>query len=553
MLKKLSVSNFVLIDQLDIQLSKGLSIITGETGAGKSIILGALGLISGQRADVSVLMSRDKKCIVEAVFDVAAYNLEALFEENELDYDPETSLRREINAEGKSRAFVNDTPVALSLLKEISSRLLDIHSQHENLLLSDSKFQMNVLDAFARNAHQLEKYKTAYKGVKALQKELVLLKETEQQSKKDQDYYNFQLGEFSAVKLVDGEQELLEQELERLEHAEEILQHLNRAAMLLRNSDENVLAQLLSVQQSLQLIKSYDETYALLADRINSAILELKDIHAEMESTAGNFQVDPNRMELLGDRLSMIYNLQKKHRVNSVKELIVIQQGFEKKVQLIDSLEEEIMKLSKRLDEETKLLFNTAEELTATRIAAIPAIEKEITKQLGELSMPHAIFKIKLLKNEKENYFPEGKEKVQFLFSANKGADFKELAKVASGGEMSRLMLCVKALMARLSSMPTIIFDEIDTGISGETAARVGGILKSMAKQHQVIAITHLPQLASKGDVHFLVYKDVKKGKTLSYLKQLGEIERINEIARMLSGEALSAAALENAKVLLRQ
>ncbi|MBK9399335.1 MAG: DNA repair protein RecN [Bacteroidetes bacterium] len=553
MLKKLSVNNYVLIDQLDIRLEKGLSIITGETGAGKSIILGALGMISGQRVDASLLLNKEKKCIVEAVFEIAPYHLQDFFSGHELDYDKETTVRREINTEGKSRAFVNDTPVGLALLKELSSKLLDIHSQHETLLLSDGKFQMHVLDAYAGNENQLEKYKADYKNVKELRKELILLKEAEKQSKADLDYFTFQFDELNSVQLIPGEQELLEQEQERLEHSEDILLQLGKAMGILREEDNNIIVQLLSVQQSLNAIKNYDEKFSLLAERIQSSLVELKDVHEEVESAATTLQVDPNRLEFIGDRLSSIYNLQKKHRVNSVEELLMLKEDLDTKITAIGSLEDQLLALTSKLNEAIKVLEISGEELSKSRHAAIPLIEKEITKQLAELSMPHAVFKIKLVKDKDEGFLPEGMEKIVFMFSANKGVDFKELGKVASGGEMSRLMLCIKALLARLSAMPTVIFDEIDTGISGETAARVGTILKQMAKNHQVLAITHLPQLASKGDDHFLVYKEVRKGLTRSFLKKLEEQERVNEIARMLSGEALSAAALENAKDLLSQ
>ncbi|MBK9320497.1 MAG: DNA repair protein RecN [Bacteroidetes bacterium] len=553
MLKKLSVNNYVLIDQLDIRLEKGLSIITGETGAGKSIILGALGMISGQRVDASLLLNKEKKCIVEAVFEIAPYHLQEFFSEHELDYDEETTVRREINTEGKSRAFVNDTPVGLALLKELSSKLLDIHSQHETLLLSDGKFQMHVLDAYAGNVKQLEKYKVDYKNVKELRKELTLLKEAEKQSKADLDYFTFQFDELNSVQLISGEQELLEQEQERLEHSEDILLQLGKAIGILRDEDDNIIAQLLSVQQSLNAIKKYDEKFSLLAERINSSLVELKDVYDEVESAAATFQVDPNRLEFIGDRLSSIYNLQKKHRVNTVEELLMLKEDLDTKITAIGSLEDQLLALTSKQNEAIKMLELSGEELSKSRHAAIPLIEKEITKQLAELSMPHAVFKIKLVKDKDEGFLPEGMEKIVFMFSANKGVDFKELGKVASGGEMSRLMLCIKALLARLSAMPTVIFDEIDTGISGETAARVGTILKQMAKNHQVLAITHLPQLASKGDDHFLVYKEVRKGLTRSFLKKLEDQERVNEIARMLSGEALSAAALENAKDLLSQ
>ncbi len=553
MLKKLSVRNYVLIDQLDVQLEEGLSIISGETGAGKSIILGALGMISGMRADASLLLDKQKKCIIEASFDISSYHLERFFSEHELDYDKETTVRREINPEGKSRAFVNDTPVNLSLLKELCSGLLDIHSQHETLLLSDSKFQMHVLDAFAANSKQLHTYKTAFQKVKDLVKEVQALQEEERKSKADLDYFNFQLDELSALKLSPGEQELLEQEQERLEHAEEIIYSLGMANNILAGNDDNVISKLQHVQQILHSIRNYGDNFSILSERIQSAAVELKDIQSELEDATGNLQADPARLEVVGDRLSSIYNLQKKHRLATVEELLHLQQNLETKITSIGSLEEKISVITRNLAESKKELMEAGIELSDTRKQAIPALQKEVTGMLSDLAMPHAVFAVNLVTDKDDEYLPEGREKVKFMFSANKGAEFKEMSKVASGGEMSRLMLCIKSILARISAMPTVIFDEIDTGISGETASRVGSILRQMAKKHQVIAITHLPQLASKGDMHFLVYKEVKKGLTRTYVKKLGNDERINEIARMLSGEELSAAALENAKDLLSQ
>ncbi len=553
MLKKLIIRNYILIDELDIHFNQGLSIITGETGAGKSIILGALGMISGLRADSSLLLNKEKKCIIEAVFDIACYQLEDFFRKNELDYEMETCIRRELTPEGKSRSFINDTPVNLAVIKELTSGLLDIHSQHESLLLADSKFQMRVLDARAANSKLKSAYKSAYDEVKAITRELQTLKERESQSKADLDYYNFQLNELSSLKLQPGEQELLEQEQARLEHGEEILKCLEFASSTLRGAENNVVAQLVQVQQGLNTVKEYDDQLNQQMERLQTAIIELKDIHGELEHASLKFQLDPSGLEHIQERLSMIYQLQKKHRVNTIDELLSLQKSLEEKVAGIGFLDDQIINLNKRLVIASGALQNSGEALSASRKKAIAPMEVEITRQLSELSMPHAVFKINLIRDKDDSFLPDGLEKVQYLFSANKGVDFKELSRVASGGEMSRLLLCIKAMLANLSAMPTVIFDEIDTGISGETASRVGNILKQMAKEHQVLAITHLPQIASKGDEHFLVYKEVKKGQTRSFLKKLEEQERIQEIARMLSGEELSEAALENAKDLLSQ
>lgn len=554
MLKRLSVQNYILIDQLDITLGKGLTIITGETGAGKSIILGALGLMLGQRADANLLLNKEKKCIVEGTFDVSAYGLEDFFHAHELDFDRETTIRREINPEGKSRAFVNDTPVGLQVLKELAALLVDIHSQHETLLLSNSRFQLNVVDAYAENKKIRELYKSTFSSYKTLQKELTALIDAEQKSKGDLDYLQFQFNELAALNLQSGEQLQLEQEQEKLEHAEEILGQLAKATTGLQGGEENIVAELIAVQNIVQSLRKYDDQFESLSTRIQAAIVELKDVYDELDKAAGDLQVDPARLEWINDRLSTLYQLQKKHRLSTVDELLVLQNDLEQKMLKIGSLEEEIEKKQAALKEGLTALKKVADELSASRKKAIPGIEKEINKQLVELAMPHAVLRIAQQPvDDKDTFLADGQERIQFLFSANKGMDFKELAKVASGGEMSRLMLSIKSLLARLSEMPTIIFDEIDTGISGETAARVGGILKSMAKEHQVLAITHLPQMASKGDAHFLVYKETKKSSTRSFLRELNEEERVNEIARMLSGEELTAAALENARDLLGQ
>jgi DNA repair protein RecN (Recombination protein N) len=553
MLKRLQVRNYILIDELDISLDKGLSIITGETGAGKSIILGALGLMLGQRADAGLLLNKEKKCIIEGTFDISSYDLASFFHENELDFEKESIIRREINSDGKSRAFINDTPVNISTLKDLASRLVDIHSQHETLLLSSSRFQLNVVDAYAGNKVQVDAFRTLFKEYKTIRQELDELVEAERKSRSDLDYFRFQFNELAALQLKDGEQETMEQEQERLEHAEEILSQLGKATGAIYGADDNLVNQLQTLQQVIAGLKKYDELYATLANRIQSLIIELKDVYEELNTAADHLQVDPNRLEQINDRLSAIYSLQKKHRLSSVSELLKMQEELEAKIQNIGSLEDRISAKTKQLEQCRRDLMMAGEKLSSTRREAIPGIEKTISKQLSSLAMPHAVLRIALLEEKDEQWTADGLEKVQFLFSANKGMDFKELSKVASGGEMSRLMLCIKSLMAGLSAMPTIIFDEIDTGISGETAAKVGAIMKEMARKHQVIAITHLPQMASKGDAHFLVYKETKKGTTRSFLRPLTDDERVQEIARMLSGEELTAAALENARELLSQ
>lgn len=552
MLKRLYVRNYVLIEELDISFGKGMSIITGETGAGKSILLGALGLILGQRADAGALQIKTKKCIIEGTFNIAEYKLQSYFNENELDYEVETTIRREISAEGKSRAFINDTPVTLAVLKDLSSRLVDIHSQHETLLLNSNKFQLNVVDDFANNQDRLAKYTTTLSTFNALKKSLEIMIEAEDKSKVDFDYFNFQLNELVEANLSNPEEiTILEQEQERLENAEEIKLRLSQGFTVLSGNENNMLVQLKVIQQQIAALSKFDKTYEEIANRIKSSLVELKDISNELERAENAINSDNKRLDIIQERLSLLYKLQQKHRVDDLHSLINLQAEIADKVFTIGTFEDRIIAKTKELDQQKVILGKEALALTEARKKAIPKIEKEITGNLGELAMQGAILRIALIPNEGNQFTGDGSEKVHFLFSANKGGEFKEISKVASGGELSRLMLCIKALMARITSMPTVIFDEIDSGISGETASKVGSIIKQMAAEHQVIAITHLPQMAGKGHHHYFVYKTETKGKTHTHLKILSTEERITEIARMLSGETLTEAALGNAKALL--
>jgi DNA repair protein RecN (Recombination protein N) len=552
MLKKLVVKNYVLIDQLDLSFSDGMSIITGETGAGKSIILGALGLILGQRADVGSLLNKNSKCIVEGIFDISAYKLKTFFEEAELDYDNLTTLRREIGVEGKSRAFINDTPVNLATLKALTSQLVDIHSQHETLLLNNSKFQLEVVDAYAGNEKKLNSYKQALNQYKSVQQMLDELIEAEAKGKADFDYFNFQFSELDEANLSDpNEQVTLEKEQELLNHAEEIGSYLAKSIGALSGPDESLIANLNLVLQSVSFLNKYDDRFEELSKRLKSSIVELKDINDDLERESQEINVDPVRLEQVQDRLSLIYKLQQKHRVDSIEALIEIRDQLSEKLANIGNLEDEIKALQSKLITLKNDVIAQGNDLTKSRQKAIPAIETEIKKQLSDLSMAHAVLKIEVIPAAVDQFYSDGLERVQFLFSANKGIDFREISKVASGGEMSRLMLCIKAIMARLSSMPTVIFDEIDTGISGETASKVGAILQQMSKHHQVMAITHLPQMAAKGNNHYFVYKEEVKGMTRTHLRLLNAEERIQEVARMLSGEKLTDAAIVNAKSML--
>lgn len=552
MLKRLSVRNYILIDHLEIDLSRGLGIITGETGAGKSIILGALGLIQGLRSDTAQLLDKEKKCVIEALFDVAAYGLEDFFQSHELDYDTDTIIRREISPEGKSRAFVNDTPVNLSLLKEISSRLIDIHSQHETLSLSSNLFQLRVVDAYAKNKTLLKAYKSGLQHFRKCVNTLEELEAAEARSRAESDFLRFQWDELNNLQPVKGEQEQLELELQRLENAGEIRQLLEQAGQLAAGGDDNLLSKLQQFRQLLLSLKKFDASTGTLSDRVNSMIVELKDIESELQQAGGDMDVDPGRMEFINERLDALYSLQKKHRVQTEEELLALRDEIGEKLNSIDSLSDKIIEARAGLETSRVELQGAAARLRKSRQDVVLSIEKEIGAQLKAVALPNAVFKITLTENEDGEYGSEGTEKISFLFSANKGSDARDIGKVASGGELSRLMLCIKAMMARLAAMPTIIFDEIDTGISGETAAKVGSILQQMAASHQVIAITHLPQIAAKGTAHFLVYKETKKGYTRTHLRELTDQERVKEIARMLSGEEMTDAALNNARELLQ-
>lgn len=549
MLSRLSVSNYILIRELNIVLRKGFTTITGETGAGKSILLGALGLLSGARADSMALMDKSRKCIIEGAFEVSDYGLEEFFSEHELDFDTECIVRREINPEGKSRAFVNDTPVNLNLLRQLCNRLIDIHSQHETLLLSDSRFQLNFIDGVAGNSASFLRWKKLYHELKEADKYILALKEEEQRSRSESDYLSFQLDELQQLKLLPGEQPALEAEQQKLEHAGDIISAVENAVYALRDADESLLSRLNTITQSIEAIVKLDDRYQDWLSRLKSTKIELKDIADEMSDTIGGSQPDPDRLENINERLSTIYQLVKKHRVSGSDDLINLALTLEERLKHFSSLEHQIADKESQREKIVLALQGAGKELKASRNKVIPQLEKSLLEFLRELSMPHATIKINVIDLPEPG--PEGMERIQFLFSANKGSEYKELSKVASGGEMSRLMLAIKAIMAKHTAMPTVLFDEIDTGISGEAAAKAARILKEMAQGHQVICITHLPQMASKGDHHLFVYKEVVKGNTFSGIRMLESDERVHEIARLLSGEQLSEAALENARELL--
>ena len=552
MLKSLSIENYALIDSLNIEFAPGFSVITGETGAGKSIILGALSLILGQRADARQIKQGENKCLVEGVFDVSKYDLKSLFDEHDWVYEGETCiLRREIWANGKSRAFLNDSPVYLNDLKALGDRLIDIHSQHQNLALNDRQFQLLVVDALADTRLLRSEYVSAFHSFRSAAKVLADLKEASRKNKEEEDYLRFQYAALSEAALREGEQEELEAELEALTHSEEIKSGLFAVTNLLSGEDQNVEAMLKSALEAVRNVQSVFPKADEIVQRLESAYLDLKDLRSETERLFDEIEFNPDRQQLVEDRLGVIYDLQKKHSVATVRQLIELRDNIGSKLQNIDSMEEKISSAENILSEKREQLSDLARRLSEKRLAAISDIEKELTSRLSYLGMPNARFECRITPKQQPD--ETGMDDVQFLFSANKNTDLLPVSQIASGGEISRLMLCVKAMIAGATALPTIIFDEIDTGTSGEMADKMGRIMQDMSRNMQVIAITHLPQIASKGDFHYIVYKKDTEDSTQTYMRQLSSEERITEIARLLSGAETTAQAIENAKVMLRK
>lgn len=552
MLKSLFIQNFVLIDNLDIAFDKGLSVITGETGAGKSIILGALSLVLGARADGKSIKKDSDKCIIEATFDVSLYNLEGFFVKNDLEYDEKNCiLRRELHASGKSRAFVNDSPVSLAILKELGSRLIDIHSQHQNLLLGDNRFQLKVTDALAENDILLILYKKEYNHYQALRRELKELTEAAARSQQEEDYLRFQLEQLTEAGLKAGEQEELEQEQETLSHAEEIKGSLYKISLLLQGDEEAGAVQLIkNALSTAESIESYYPQAKELAERLRSAYIELDDLAGEADARKDDVEFNPERLEWVNDRLNEIYTLQQKHRVDTVEELIRIRQEFEEQLDAIGSYGEQIEKVKGQLKESKKELIQQAGVISAQRQNAAKLISEKLVALITPLGMPNTRFVVQVTPKSEPD--ADGMDEVSFLFSANKNADLQPVAQTASGGEISRLMLCIKALIAGSTALPTIIFDEVDTGVSGDIADKMGDIMQDLGAKMQVLTITHLPQIAAKGQEHYFVYKEDMAERTVTRIKKLAKDERVKEVARMLSGSALTNAAIANAKVLLR-
>jgi len=550
MLKHLYIENYALIEKLDIGFSEGFSVITGETGAGKSILLGALSLILGQRADTQVLLDKNKKCIVEGSFLVKDLSLQELFSVNELDYDDTAVLRREINQQGKSRAFINDTPVNLSVMKDITEKLIDIHSQHQTLILADREFQIKIVDGYADNLQLVKDYKNDFLKYKQCLSKLEELSALENKSKTDLDYLNFQYDELYAAKLMPDEQETTEQELEILNHTEEIKLNLLKVLNILNESDHNIISDLSEINKSLNLISKYKTEIQSVNDRINSVYLELKDIAGELTNVEQQVIFNPERLTNLKTRLDLIYHLQQKHHVSTIKELIEIRDDIQQKINNISKYEELIVSLKNEITLVEKSLLVKSKKLSGSRLNVIPEIEKEITEIISKLGMPKASFFINL--QPLQEFTASGTDEITFLFNANVGGEPKEIGKIASGGELSRLMLAVKSMISHKNLLPTIIFDEIDIGVSGDISNKVASIMKKMAGTMQVITITHIPQIAAKGDFHLYVYKTTDKTTTKSFIKTLKNDERIFEIAKMLSSDVPTEAATQNARELLK-
>jgi len=551
MLRSLYIQNYVLIDNLDITFRKGLSVITGETGAGKSIILGALGLVLGQRADGRSIRQGAEKCVIEALFDVSAYQLEPFFIENDLEYDAETCLlRRELFASGKSRAFVNDSPVSLNILKELGTRLVDIHSQHQNLLLADNQFQLRVVDVMAQNGRLLTDYRTQYTNYKNLQKNLIELEEKAAQSKQEEDYIRFQLEQLGEARLRSDEQTELETEQEVLSHAEEIKSGLYRITNCLNGEEQGSVRLLKEAISIANTLERYYPKAREISERLKSAYIELNDLASETDGWKEDIEFNPERLDWVNERLDVIYNLQQKHRVDTIAELMAIEGKFAEQLKEIGSFDEQVEAMKNEIGEIYKQLLDQASQLRKKREVASKVISSRLEEMIATLGIPNARFIVDIQSRVEPG--ADGMDEIRFLFSAHKNGTLQPVAQTASGGEISRLMLCLKAMIAGHTALPAIIFDEIDTGVSGDIADKMGEIMQQLSQDMQVITITHLPQIAAKGNAHYYVYKEDTQEKTVTCIKELNSEERITEIARMLSGATLTEASLANARELLK-
>ena len=550
MLRSLYIQNYALIEKLDISFETGFSVITGETGAGKSIILGAIGLLLGQRADVKAIRHGASKCIIEARFDISAYGMRSFFEENELEYDEECILRREVQSSGKSRAFINDTPASLAQVKELGEQLIDVHSQHQNLLLNKEGFQLNVLDILAHNDAALAKYHLCYDEWKQTDRELAELVSLAEKSRSDEDYIRFQLEQLEEACLVEGEQEELEQEAETLSHAEEIKAGLYRVEQSFASDEGGLLSYLKDSLNTLNNLQRVYQPAKELTERMESAYIELKDISHEVSLQSDSVEFNPVRLDEVNERLNLIYSLQQKHRVQTLDELIALTDEYRSKLSDITSYDERIAELTARKEEQYKQVKQQAEVLTKARTKAAREVEKQLAARLIPLGMPNVRFQIEMgLKKEPGL---QGEDTVNFLFSANKNGTLQNISSVASGGEIARVMLSIKAMIAGFTALPAIIFDEVDTGVSGDIADKMGDIMQELGTKMQVFAITHLPQIAAKGKDHYFVYKEDTDERTVTRIRKMNKEERVKEIARMLSGASLTSASIANAKELLK-
>ncbi len=551
MLQSIHIQNYALIDRLDIDFTSGFSVITGETGAGKSIILGAIGLLLGQRADVKAIKNGASKCVVEAKFRIATYDMEAFFEENDIEYEPEECIiRRELSANGKSRAFINDTPASLAQMKVLGERLIDVHSQHQNLLLNKEGFQLNILDILAQDDKELSDYHRLYTDYKQVSRELEEFIAQAEKSRQDEDYIRFQLEQLEDADLKEDEQTSLEQEAETLSHAEDIKAGLYKASQLIDGDESGSLSLVKEAMQTLQSVSRVYTPSQEWGERLNSCYIELKDISREISGAQEEIEFNPARLDFVNERLNLIYNLQQKHRVDSVEALIELTDKYRNQLNTITSFDETIVKLNKRKEDLYAQVLAQAAVLTECRSRSARQIEEQMQALLIPLGMPNVRFAVEMTTRKEPD--AKGMDSVTFLFSANKNGTLQNVASIASGGEIARVMLSLKAMIAGAVKLPTIIFDEIDTGVSGSIAEKMALIMQDMGKQNrQVISITHLPQIAARGIAHYKVYKEDTETGTNSHIRLLTREERVREIANMLSGSTLTEAALNNARALL--
>jgi len=550
LLTNLSIQNYALIDDVNVAFPKGFTTITGETGAGKSILLGGLSLVLGKRADLTSLKNEEQKCVIEAEFDLSKYQLQQFFKENDLDYEDVTILRREILPSGKSRAFVNDTPVTLDVLKALGDQLVDVHSQHQTMRLTENDFQMKVVDALAGNADNLKEYGAQLQLLKKAAKELNELETFQSNADKEHEYNSFLLKELEDAKLKEGMQEELETEYEQLSNVEQIMEQLSTGHQLLNDEQLGILGRLADLRRAFQALTEFGPAYKSLGERIESVLIETDDIASEIEQLKDTVEADPARLEVVNGQLQLLYDLQKKHHVATVAELIVLRDELALKVEAVANIESKIAEKKGEVDRITQQVEAWAQNIHKARKGIVPKLKQVLQENLASLGMPSATFKIEI--NPSNTFKANGKDDLEFLFSANKGSSYGELKKVASGGELSRIMLTIKSILAAYEHLPTLMFDEIDTGVSGEISNRMGEIMQQMSRNMQVFSITHLPQVASKGQYQFKVYKEESEQGTSTHIKQLSVEERVRELAEMLGGKSISESALAHARELLQ-